>query len=228
MFKHFRTVVRKQAFELEQSVADRNALPLVAQQIREAMWHLQTVRNAMVLAEVQMRQEKDNADRLGERIAELEAHTLCALENGREGPARETAEMIAELEDERDASRQAQFRNTDCLEELKCVVRDAEMRLGTLRRCERLAVIRYREPELEHGEDEETMASVREAEKALARLNEQQAEIDVKAGMSGEPGRENRLSTIIEKQAEAGCEAPLRTSGAKVLERLRTAKPTNP
>ncbi|MBB4227221.1 PspA/IM30 family protein [Rhizobium mongolense] len=222
MFNLIVTLLRGRAHDAERAFADRNAIPLLSQQTRDAAHAIQSARRAVAVAIAQNEQEKSQHAMILSRIADLETRTLVALEKGSEGLAREAADAIAYLEAERDASEKAQAQFTTAIAKLKGIVRAAEARLQDLQRGERLARATEQAQKLDLAAAGSGLATLDEAEETLARLRARQSHNDTIASVLKEMDSTPRSAGIIEKLANAGCGAPLRSSADDVLARLRT------
>ncbi|MHC2302094.1 PspA/IM30 family protein [Rhizobium mongolense] len=222
MFNLIITLLRGRAHDAERAFADRNAIPLLSQQTRDAAHAIQSARRAVAVAIAQNEQEKSQHAMILSRIADLETRTLVALEKGSEGLAREAADAIAYLEAERDASEKAQAQFTTAIAKLKGIVRAAEARLQDLQRGERLARATEQAQKLDLAAAGSGLATLDEAEETLARLRARQSHNDTIASVLKEMDSTPRSAGIIEKLANAGCGAPLRSSADDVLARLRT------
>lgn len=222
MFNLIVTLLRGRAHDSERAFADRNAIPLLSQQTRDAAHAIQSARRAVAVAIAQNEQEKSQHAMILSRIADLETRTLVALEKGSEGLAREAADAIAYLEAERDASEKAQAQFTTAIAKLKGIVRAAEARLQDLQRGERLARATEQAQKLDLAAAGSGLATLDEAEETLARLRARQSQNDTIASVLKEMDSTPRSAGIIEKLANAGCGAPLRSSADDVLARLRT------
>ncbi|MBX5248776.1 MULTISPECIES: PspA/IM30 family protein [unclassified Rhizobium] len=222
MFKLISTLLRGRAHDAEQAFADRNAVPLLAQQIRDAAQSIQSARRSVAVAIAQNEQEKAQHQTILSRIADLETRATAALTRGNEGLAREAAEAIAFLEAERDASEQAQSQFTTSIAKLKGIVRDAEARLQALQRGERLARATQEAQKLDIAVAGPGLATLDEAEETLARLRLRQSQNELTAAALKEMESATRPAGIIEKLANAGCGAPLTSSADEVLARLKS------
>ncbi|MBX5254874.1 PspA/IM30 family protein [Rhizobium sp. NLR4b] len=222
MFKLISTLLRGRAHDAEQAFADRNAVPLLAQQIRDAAQSIQSARRSVAVAIAQNEQEKAQHQTILSRIADLETRATAALTKGNEGLAREAAEAIAFLEAERDASEQAQSQFTTSIAKLKGIVRDAEARLQALQRGERLARATEEAQKLDVAVAGPGLATLDEAEETLARLRLRQSQNELTAAALKEMESATRPAGIIEKLANAGCGAPLTSSADDVLARLKS------
>jgi phage shock protein A len=223
MFKHLFTLLRGGGAEAAEAVALHQALPLLRQQIRDCAAAVDAARRAVAVAMAQNDQEATQCARLSERIADLEARTRAALDQGREDLAREGAEAIATLEAERDASVAAQARFTDEIARLRGILCDGEARLLALRRGQRLAAAAERTSRLRHRLPDGGLSVLREAEATLARLQARQAEADATASAMTELEAEGSAECVRDRLAEAGCGAPRRSRAEDVLSRLRAA-----
>lgn len=227
MFKQIVTLIRGRAHEAEEAFGDRHALPILAQQIRDAARGVESARRAVALAIAQNRLEKENAERLSVRIDDLETRAIAALEKGREDLATEAAASIARLETELQNARQVQAEFTDGIDRLRQAVRQSETRLAALRRGERLAEARDRTRRLSRDVPGNDLATLSDAEATLARLETRQREAELTAEALVELEDRPDPTALAEKLAAAGCGRPLVTSAEDVLERLRAkANPT--
>ncbi|KSV83878.1 PspA/IM30 family protein [Sinorhizobium sp. GL28] len=227
MFKQIVTLIRGRAHEAEEAFGDRHALPILAQQIRDAARGVESARRAVALAIAQNRLEKENAERLSARIDDLETRAIAALEKGREDLATEAAASIARLETELLNARQVQAEFTDGIDRLRQAVRQSETRLAALRRGERLAEARDRTRRLSRDVPGNDLATLSDAEATLARLETRQREAELTAEALVELEDRPDPTALAEKLAAAGCGRPLVTSAEDVLERLRAkANPT--
>lgn len=223
MFKLISILLRGRAHDAEQAFADRNAVPLLAQQIRDAAQSIQSARRSVAVAIAQNEQEKVQHATIVTRIADLEVRASAALAKGNEGLAREAAEAIAYLEAERDASEKAQAQFTQAIDKLKGIVRASEARLQELQRGERLARATEQAQKLDVVVGgSQSFATLDDAEETLARLRLRQSQNEMTAAALKEMESSTRPAGIIEKLANAGCGAPLRSSADDVLARLRS------
>ncbi|TBZ80889.1 PspA/IM30 family protein [Rhizobium leguminosarum bv. viciae] len=222
MFKLISILLRGRAHDAEQAFADRNAVPLLAQQIRDAAQSIQSARRSVAVAIAQNEQEKGQHAAIVARIDDLENRASAALAKGNEGLAREAAEAIAYLEAERDASEKAQAQFTSSIDKLKAIVRASEARLQELQRGERLARATQEAQKLDVVVAGPGLATLDDAEKTLARLRLRQSQNELTAAALKDMEGAIRPAGIIEKLANAGCGAPLRSSADDVLARLKS------
>lgn len=221
MFKQIMVLIRGQAHMTEQGFADRHAIPILSQQIREAARGVEAARKAVAVAIAQNRIEKDNADRLTAQIADLEQRAIAALAAGKDALAREAAQSLAHLEGELDSSRSAGHAFEADIDRLKQALRQSERRLAALQRGERLAVARDRTQRLTHDVARSDLSSLTDAEATLARLENRQKVIDITADAIDNLRADKNPHVILRKLAEAGCGAPTIITADAVMARLR-------
>ncbi|MGR9182015.1 PspA/IM30 family protein [Rhizobium leguminosarum] len=222
MFKLISILLRGRAHDAEQAFADRNAVPLLAQQIRDAAQSIQSARRSVAVAIAQNEQERVQHAAIVARIADLEIRASAALAKGNEALAREAAEAIAYLEAERDASEKAQAQFTTSIDKLKGIVRASEARLQELQRGERLARATQEAQKLDVVVAGPGFATLDDAEETLARLRLRQSQNELTAAALKDMEGSIRPAGIIEKLANAGFGAPLRSSADDVLARLKS------
>jgi len=222
MFNVILTLIRGRAYDAEQAFIDRNAMPLLAQQIRDAAGAIQSARRAVAIAVAQNEQENSQHAAIVGRIADLETRAVAALQKGNDELARQAAEAIAELEAERDSSEKAQAQFATTIAKLKATVRSSEARLQGLQRGERLARATEQTQKLNAVcNDGSGLANLDEAEETLARLRAYQDRCEIATSALKEMDAANRPAIIIEKLANAGFGAPLGPSADDALARLR-------
>ena len=231
MFKTFVTLMRGAAARAEEEVADRSALLILDQQIRDAAAAIERSKRALALAIAQDEAEGKRLEATVKRIADLEERAVAALAGKREDLATEAAEAIAVMEADRDAIREA--RNTFAAEinQLKATVANAGLRLAELERGRRIALAAECVRRLKVSGAAPGPAghvALAEAEATLKRLRERQAEdcAAQKAYDSLDPALKP-VDTASKLEA-AGFGRRTRPSADDVLARLRvkTASPT--
>src|SRR6476620_11580518 len=107
MLKTIVTLVRGAAFRAEEEFADRSALLILDQQIRDAAAGIERAKRALAVAIAQDEAEGRRLETTVSRIADLEERALAALNGHDEELAGEAAEAIAVMEADRDAIREA-------------------------------------------------------------------------------------------------------------------------
>lgn len=223
MLKMFLTFVRGGAALAEERFADRNALLILDQQMRDATGALDRARKALAVAIAQDRQEIDRLAAAKARIADLENRVAAALAAGDEGLAREGAEAIAALEADRDAAVAAQALFAAEIAHLRRHVGEGQARMAELDRGRRLAraseaVRQMRKGRIEPGPAHE--ATLAEGEQTLMRLRQRQIEAEA-ADLALEELEGAAAASITEKLAAKGFGPRLRPTADDVLARLR-------
>lgn len=227
MLKMFLTFVRGSAAIAEERFADRNALLILDQQMRDATSAFERAKKALAVAIAQDRQETERLAVGNARIADLEIRVAAALTAGDEGLAREGAEAIAALEADRDAAASAQALFAAEIVRLRRHVGQAQARITELDRGRRLAraseaVRQMRQGRIEAGRAHES--TLAEAEQTLKRLRERQVEAEAAETALDELDGAAAAS-VTEKLAAKGFGPRLRTTADDVLARLRARTP---
>ncbi len=225
MFKSLITLFRGTAHEAVAGVVDANIMTVLDQQLRDCASIVDKARRSVALAIAQKRQEEDRLARTLDRISDLEDRARAALEKNNADLAREAAEVIANLEAERDASKEAVQTFDREIRRLKAIVRNAESRLLELKRGQRLAKATASAQKLGDrgfGRSTDDINTLSDAEETLERLRSRQKEIDDANLALDEMDFTTNPDRVAEKLADAGCGAPIRSTADSVLDRLRS------
>jgi len=225
MFKVLVTLARGKTAAAGEALADREALPLLDQQLRDSGAALDRARRALAFATAQDAQEARRSETVAAQLADLESRAGGALAAGRNDLATEAAEAIATLEMERDAGRAARAAFAAEIRRLRRVVADAGSRLAAVERGRRVAraaeaVRRLRQDRA--GSAQVPESTLDEAEATLARLRAQQEEHAAAMDALDRLDAERAPASIAERLGEAGFGKPTRPTAASVLARLRT------
>ena len=220
MFKQFNALIRGRTHDAADVIVDHNAITILRQQTRDCARAIEVARYAVAVAIAQNEMEAVQYRKTVERIADLEKRTISAIKQGKDDLASEAAETIAILEAERDASEKAQKTATSEIERLKRVVLQAQMRLGNLRRGQRIAAANDKTQRLRNTVPVSGLSTLKDAEATLARLQTRQKEIDATAVAMEELTKASDPRPLSEKLAAAGCGAPLASSAGDILARL--------
>ena len=178
MLKTFATLFRGAAAAAEEDFADRNALLILDQQVREVTAAVEAGKRSLAVAMVHRDAE---ARRLGKRdasLADLEGRAVAALQGGREDLAREAAKAILAVEADRDAVREAHAGFTAEVEALQQAHADAVRRLEALQRGRLVGQAAEAVRRLRAGarhDSPATASCLADAEATLARLRTRQA-----------------------------------------------------
>jgi phage shock protein A len=222
MLKTFITLVRGASAAAEENLADRSALLILDQQIRDAAAATARGKKALAMAIAQDEAEGRRLEATLARIADLEERASAALKAGRDDLAGEAAEAIAFMEDDRDAITEARVGFAREASHLRTAVGNASRRLADLERGRRIAkaadaVRRLKEaPSAAMGQ-----ATLAEAEATLRRLRERQTEEAAAEAALQSLDREAQSATIAARMESAGFGRRTRSSAVDVLERLR-------
>jgi phage shock protein A len=224
MFRTVVTLLRGRAFEAEERLADRHALAILDQQIRDASHAVARAKKALALAMAQDQAEGRKGAAACAGIAELEARAVEALRAGRADLAEQAAEAIAAREADAQAAEKARAIFAAEIGRLERDVRDRSARLAELDRGRRLARAAEAVRVARRGRIEAApclQATLSEAEATLSRLRERQMEACAAEtfldGLDVAPAAESLNETL----AEAGFGPPLKPRAADVLARLK-------
>src|SRR5882672_6678104 len=224
MFKTIFTLMRGAAARAEEQVADRSALLILDQQIRDAAAAIERSKRALAVAIAQDDAEGKRLETTLKRIADLEERATAALAGGRDDLAGEAAEAIALMEADRDAIRESRTAFAADIGQLKTSVANAGHRLAELERGRRIALAAesVRRLKSSAGTGASGTAALADAEATLKRLRERQAE-DAAATAAYDrldPGL-NAGNTAASRLEAAGFGRHTRPTAADVLARLR-------
>lgn len=223
MFKMFVTLFRGGVAEAGEAIADRNALLILDQQVRDATAAFERAKKALALAIAQDRQESVRLGATRSRIAGLEERVAAALDAGDEVLAREGAEAIAALEADRDAASAAQALFAAEILRLRRHVVQAQTRIAELDRGRRLARASEAVRDMRRGRTETARpheATLAEAEQTLRRLRERQTQAEA-ADLALEELDGAATASVTEKLAARGYGPRLKSTADDVLARLR-------
>lgn len=228
MFKTIVTLVRGAAFRAEEEMADRSALLILDQQIRDSAAGIERAKRALAVAIAQDEAEGKRLETTLARIADLEDRALAALNGEREDLASEAAEAIAVMEADRDSIREARATFAREISGLKATVRKSAQRLTELERGRRIASAAESVRRLKAGHGLGTPSgatALADAESTLRRLRERQAEdaaaLDAFEALDGEPNP----TTVADRLEAAGFGKRTRPTAADVLARLKAKAP---
>jgi phage shock protein A len=224
MLKTFITLVRGGTGAVLDEVRDRNALLILDQQVRDATATLEKAKRALALAVAQDQQEGSRLAELERQLADLETRALAALDGGREDLAREGADVIARLEADRDAAKNARSLFAAEIGKLREHVRRAEGRIVALDRGRRLARAAEAVRHMRRGRTEGAMphqATLAEAEETLRRLRERQETAAIAETALEQIDTAAAPASAAERLAAEGFGRPLRATADDVIARLK-------
>ncbi len=224
MFKTIVTLWRGSLAAAEEDFADRSALLILDQQIRDAAAAIDLAKRALALAIAQDEAEGKRLEATLTRIADLEERAVAALGAGREDLAAEAAEAIAVMEADRDAIREARTSFAREVAQLKSTVANAAHRLADLERGRRIAQAAESVRRLKSGVGAPTAGSAEalaDAERTLRRLRERQAEDAAVVVAMESLDTVANPGAVASRLEAAGFGKRTRTTAADVLARLR-------
>ncbi|MDA7428484.1 PspA/IM30 family protein [Primorskyibacter aestuariivivens] len=221
MFKTITTLLRSRSHDVAEAITDANALQILRQQLRDAAAGLESAKHAVAVVMAYAQRERKAMARLDRQHAELEERVLDALRKDREDLAAEGASAIAELEAERAACAKSIAHYDGEIRKLREQVSLAEHRLRTLQRGKQIADAAQRTQKLRGTMPDGVLASLREAEATLERLQGRQDHAEEVEVALAEINAGSSAEATSARLAAAGCGAPLRSEAAEVLARLR-------
>ena len=224
MLKTLVTLVRGGAGAVMEEVADRNALLILDQQVRDATVALDKAKRALAFVIAQDQQEGSRLARLESQIVDLETRVIGAIEGGREELAHEGAAAITHLEANRDAARNARSLFAAEIAKLRDHVRQAEGRIVEIDRGRRLARAAEAVHNVRRGRVEGArlhQATLAEAEQTLKRLRERQETASIAEEALSQLDQETAPASAAERLAAEGFGPPLRATAADVITRLK-------
>ena len=208
-----------------EDVSDRNDLALLKQQLRDAGATLQAARKAVALATAQHEQDVRRISKITETIGDLEARAIAALAKGEEKLAIEAANAIAVLEDERGSLGASTSAFEGDLQKLNENVRRSEAQLRDLERGQRVATVREKVQAVSSFSVAAPGTSLADASQTLERIRDRQERGLLADTALAAMSAVEAPSQLVSRLADAGCGAPVRSSGETVLERLRASSP---
>lgn len=221
MFKTITTLIRGHSHDMAEAVTDANALQILRQQLRDAASGLEKSKRAVAVVMAYAERERKCSARIDRQIADLEERATAALRQDREDLARDAAAAIAELEAEREASSQSVAHYDGEIAKLREQVSLAEHRLRTLQRGKQIADAAQRTQKLRGAMPDGVLASLKEAEATLERLQTRQSHAEQVEIALADINAETSAEATSAKLAKAGFGTPLRPDADTVLARLR-------
>lgn len=229
MYKIFNTLFRGALASAEENLADRNALLILDQQIRDCAQALERAKRALALAMAQDNSEKTRLAGIVSRLKDLEIRAGAALDGGRGDLALQAAGAIAELEGDRDAIETACARFAQDTAKLRSITQDNERRLAELERGRRSARVADAVQRLQVSGEfglASPAGALRDAEATLARLRLRQQENQFAEDYLGEMNRAVSPGAVAGKLEAAGFGPATRPTALSVLDRLKQTRGT--
>lgn len=221
MFKMMTTLIRGRSHDLAEAFTDANAMSILRQQLRDAANGLESAKRAVAVVMAYAEREKKSAARIATQLADLENRAMDALAKGRDDLATEAASAIADLEAEAAATDRSIAHYNSEITRLRDQVALAGQRLRTLQRGKQIADAAERTSKLRGTMPDGVIASLKEAEATLERLQKRQTHAEAVDIAMVEMNHGTSAEATSARLAAAGCGAPLRSEAADVLSRLR-------
>jgi phage shock protein A len=228
MLKTIMTLFRGAAFRAEEEFADRSALLILDQQIRDSAAGIERAKRALAVAIAQDEGEGKRLETTLARIADLEERAVAALGGGSDELATEAAEAIAVMEADRDAIREARATFAREIAGLKAAVRRSGQRLAELERGRRIAMAAESVRRLKTGHgfgNPGGATALADAEATLRRLRDRQTEDAAAANAFDTLDSDADPASVAERLEAAGFGRRTRTTAADVLARLKQKTP---
>jgi phage shock protein A len=227
MFKALFTLARGATARAEEEVADRNALLILDQQIRDVAASFARAKQSLALAIAQEKQEASRLRLIDADIADLETRVSAALDANDEERARIGAEAIANLENDRDASARALETFAKETQRLRAYIDQASARIADLERGRKLANAAEATRRLRRGRIEPeglARSTLSEAEATLTRLRSKQQEAIAAEDALDDIEKKIAPQNAAEKLSEAGYGPKLKSTADDVLNRIKQKK----
>ncbi|MFV0382475.1 PspA/IM30 family protein [Paracoccus sp. (in: a-proteobacteria)] len=215
------TLIRGRSHDVAEAFTDANALAILRQQLRDAADGLERAKRGVAVVMAYAERERKSAARIAGQLVDLETRAMDALRKGRDDLATEAASAIADLEAERSATERSIAHYSSEITRLREHVSLAEQRLRTLQRGKRIADAAQHTSKLRGTMPDGVIASLKEAEATLERLESRQSHADEVEIAMVELSHASSAEATSARLAAAGCGAPLRDQAAEVLARLR-------
>ena len=225
MFATLRVLFDGERARAEDRLKDTYAVELIEQRIREAETNLSAAKLTLASLIQRMRSEERLAETLGTRIATLEGRAREALDAKREELAKEAAQSIADMENEREVRRNTIERLESRIGQLQGSVEAAHRRIIDLRQGAITARAVRREQAIQKRLNR-TVASTSAADEAEALIKRVVDQDDPFEQSEILRGIDRQLSgeSADEKLADAGFGDPNKVTAKSVLDRLKSDK----
>ena len=220
MLNTLRTLFRASRAETEDALIEANAIPLLAQHLRDAKIDVQRARQGLAALVARKAAEERQSVALNEEIARREEDARAAMDAGEEPLLHEIADRIAGLEDRRAQAGKAKDELQQRISALRETLSDAERRMGGLTDELRLAqgqsMHRKATGALDTGVPD---SSLRKAEETARRLRVAGTRADDTAAALADMRPDADLDTRLR---EAGIDSQTNQRRGAILERLKS------
>ncbi|MTI05961.1 PspA/IM30 family protein [Roseibium denhamense] len=221
MFKLITTLLRGRTYDAAEAFVDTNTISILRQQLRDAADGLTSAKKSVAIVMAYAAREKKREEEQAEQLADLEARAMEAIRLGREDLASEAAAVIADLEKEHAATKKALGHYQAQAAKLRDQVALSEQRLRTLQRGKQIADAAQQTQKLRGSVPNGVLASLRDAEETLERLQERQSHAEQVEIAMVDLNATASATHVVEKLAGAGCGRSVTTNASRVLRRLQ-------
>ncbi|MES0881742.1 PspA/IM30 family protein [Roseibium sp. SCP14] len=203
----------------------RQSLAVLNANLRNAANSVRAAQAALARAKAEQHQDRKRLKQIKNSIEDLENRARNALLKGLEPLAREAAEAIAQLEEEKSALETAIRSFDQELSSLTETLNRSQNRLRALKRGERTAEVREHIQKAQSLGSAAGQSSLTQAEEQLDTLLQQQERDQLADREFAVLAPADNPNALIEKLADAGCGEPVRNRADDVLARLRAETP---
>lgn len=204
---------------------NRPSRAMLTVNLREAAASVRSAQVALARARAEQQQDRKRLHQIRLSIEDLENRARNALMKGADALAREAAEAIALLEDERCALEAAIADFDQDLAGLTETLHRAQARLRSLKRGERSVDVRAHILKAQSFGTGSGHSALSAAEEQLEDIRSEQERDRIADREFAALSVADRPAALIEKLGEAGCGAPVKTRADDVLARLRSDLP---
>lgn len=231
MLKTLTLIFRGTSAQAAEDLADRNALLILDQHIRDAATGLDRARRALAIAVAQDAGEVKRLEGVCAQISDLETRARAAIAGDREDLALEAAEVLANLEADRLSAEAAHASFVRESHKLRTMVANAERRLAELERGRRAARASEAMRRLRASGTSSVAGdsgALRDAEAVLKRLRDRQLEDEAAEDAFDALDTTFGADLVAEKLETAGFGPRTKPTAASILERLKQATSPQP
>jgi phage shock protein A len=224
MFKVLLTIFRGANARVHNQIVDQHALLILEQQIRDSVSALERAKKALAIAIAQDQQEERRLNDIKRRLEDMETRVCEALFAKRDDLSMEGAQVIAQLEGERDSAQTAHTLFASEITRLKAHVQQAQGRITAIQQEQRIAKASEAVRVLRRGRIDPALpheSTLSEAETTLKRLREKQQETQLAEDALDALNAATHPLTVAEKLAEHGFGPRLKSTADDVLTRLK-------
>ena len=225
MFEPFMNQLKALFLASAEESRDGQSLALLSINTRTAAASVRTAQVALARAKAEQQQDRKRLWQINASLEDLENRARNALLKGLEPLAREAAEAIALLEDEKTALEEAIHSFDGELSSLTETLHRAQSRLRALKRGERTVEVRDQIQKAQSFGTTTGQSALAVAEEKLEEIRRRQERDHIADREFKALSAADNPSAVIEKLGDAGCGAPVKTRADDVLARLRSDLP---